>query len=69
MYIDPIIIQYILIAGASVCTFMIGLLWSDNKREAIIESTIMYLVENNYVKAKHIDGEIELLPLDEVDNS
>jgi len=48
---------------------MIGLLWSDNKREAIIESTIMYLVENNYVKAKHIDGEIELLPLDEVDNS
>jgi hypothetical protein len=42
---------------------MIGYNLSNNRREEIIEDTIIYLVENNYVKSKKIDGELELLKL------
>ena len=69
MFIDPVTIQWILLAAASGCAFMIGIVWSDNRKEEIIESTIIYLVENNFVKAKRVDGEIELLPLDEIDKT
>lgn len=69
MFIDPIIIQWLLLAAASGCAFMIGIVWSDNRKDEIIENTIIYLVDNNYLKAKKVDGEIELLPLDEIDNS
>ena len=47
---------------------MIGIVWSDNRKEEIIENTIIYLLENNFVKGKKVDGEIELLRLDEIDN-
>jgi hypothetical protein len=69
MFIDPIIIQWLLLAAASGCAFMIGIVWSDNRKEEIIENTIIYLLENNFVKGKKVDGEIELLRLDEIDNS
>jgi hypothetical protein len=69
MFIDPIIIQWLLLAAASACAFMIGIVWSDNRKEEIIENTIIYLLENNFVKGKKVDGEIELLRLDEIDNS
>lgn len=68
MFIDPIIIQWLLLAAASGCAFMIGIVWSDNRKEEIIENTIIYLLENNFVKGKKVDGEIELLRLDEIDN-
>lgn len=68
MFIDPIIIQWLLLGAASACAFMIGIVWSDNRKEEIIENTIIYLLENNFVKGKKVDGEIELLRLDEIDN-
>lgn len=69
MFIDPVIVQWILLAAASGCAFMIGVAWADNRKEEIIEDTIIYLVDNNYLKAKKVDGEIELLPLDEIDKT
>ena len=69
MFIDPIIIQWLLLAAVSGCSFMIWIVWSDNRKEEIIENTIIYLLENNFVKGKKVDGEIELLRLDEIDNS
>jgi len=67
MFIDPIIIQWILLGAASACAFMVGFVWSDNRKEEIIENTIVYLVENGFVHAKKVNGEIEIIPLDEVD--
>lgn len=68
MFIDPIIMQWGIILGASVCAFMIGMLWSENRKEAIIENTIVYLVDNGFMRAQKIDGEYEILKLDEFDN-
>ena len=65
MFIDPTIISWLLIAGASLCAFMIGRSWDNMNRETIIESTIHYLIDNNFIKAKKIDGEWEILELDE----
>lgn len=44
---------------------MIGWNLSNNRREDIIEDTIVYLVENNFVKAKKVDGELEIMKLNE----
>lgn len=68
MFIDPIIISWLLIAAASACAFMIGKTWGQMTREEIIESTIMYMIENNFVKAKKVDGEWELLDLNSENN-
>ena len=65
MFISPIIIQWLIIGGASVCAFMIGNLWNAKKREEAIEDTITYLIENNYVRSRLTDGEHELIPLNE----
>jgi len=64
MYIDPTIVSWLLIGGASLCAFMAGIAWGQDKQEKIISDTIMYLIHNNYVKAKQVDGEWEILDLD-----
>lgn len=43
----------------------IGYNISNNRREEIIEDTIVYLVENNYLKSKKVGDELELLKLNE----
>lgn len=65
MYIDPTIINWLLIGGASFCAFMVGRIWQSISKEEIINNTIVYLIENNFVKAKLIDGEWEIFDLDE----
>lgn len=65
MFIDPTIISWLLIAGASLCAFMIGRSWDNMNRETIIENTIQYLIDNNFIKAKKINGEWEIIELDE----
>ena len=65
MFIDPIIIMWGLLAAASGAAFMIGKYWTMRDRDMAIEDTIIYLVENNFVRSRKIDGEIELIPLDE----
>lgn len=64
MYIDPIIIMWGLLAAASGAAFMIGKYWTMRDRDIVIEDTISYLVENNFVRYEKVDGEIELIPLD-----
>lgn len=44
---------------------IIGYNISNNRREDIIEDTIVYLVENNFLKAKKVDNELEILKLNE----
>ncbi len=66
MFIDPIIISWLLLACASATAFMIGKSWSDSQKEEVIENTILYLIHNNMVRAeKTADGEWEILELDE----
>lgn len=65
MFIDPTLISWILILATSLCAFMIGRSWDKMNREEIIENTIQYLIDNNFIKAKKINGEWEILELDE----
>lgn len=66
MYLDPVFIQWLLIGGTSLCAFMMGKSWSNRKTEDIIENTISYMVENNFVRyTRNEKGEIDLIPLDE----
>jgi len=53
------------VAGLSFCAGMIGYSYAKNRNEAIINETIVYLIENNFVKAKDVDGEWEIIPLDQ----
>lgn len=64
MYIDPNTVMWILFALASGSAFMVGLNYGTKKRDDVIEDTIVWLVENNFVRSKKVDDEIELIPLD-----
>jgi len=65
MFIDPTLLNWIFILATSLCAFMIGRSWDKMNREDIIETTIQYLIDNNFIKAKKINGEWEILELDE----
>ena len=65
MYIDPIIMQWAIIGGASFCAYMIGKLWADRSKDQLIEDTISYLVENKFLRSEIRDGEETLVPYDE----
>lgn len=64
--IPTVYMLWILMAGASICAYMIGRHMSLRDNDLVIENTIKFLVENELVKWKYDEnGEIELLPLDE----
>ena len=64
--IPTVYMLWILMAGASICAYMIGRHMSLRDADLVIENTIKFLVENELVKWKYDEnGEIELLPLDE----
>lgn len=65
MYLDPTLTLWILLAAASVCAFMLGKFFGSGVKEEIINDTILYLIDNNYVKAEKVDGEWEILELEE----
>lgn len=61
---DPNIILWIFVGCISICSFMIGLHWARYRNDYLINETIMYLIHNNYIRAKKVDGEWEILELD-----
>ena len=64
MYLDPVLIQWALIGGASICAFMAGREWGGRKTNDTIEDTINYLCNEGYIKHKiNSDGEIEIQKL------
>ena len=65
MFIDPIIISWLLMAAASFTAFMVGLSYSNSKKEEVIENTLLWLIDNNMINAKKVYGEWEILELDE----
>lgn len=64
MFIDPTVVSWLLIAGASACAFMVGKTYNAMSKDEVIETTILWMIENNFVKAKKVNGEWELLDLD-----
>jgi hypothetical protein len=65
MYFDPTLVMWILLAAASGCAFMLGKFFGGGVKEEIINDTILYLIDNNYVKAEKVDGEWEILELEQ----
>ncbi len=52
-------------AAASFAAFMVGLSYNNNKKEEVIENTLLWLIDNNMINAKKVNGEWEILELDE----
>ena len=66
MYIDPVTLNWILIAGASLCAGMIGYSYAARRNEETIADTITYLAKEGFVKSyENEDGELELIKLNE----
>lgn len=65
MYIDPIILNWTLMLGASFCAFMVGRLLYQQTEDEVIEKTVLYLIQNNFIRAqKNENDEWEILDLD-----
>ena len=65
MFIDPTLVTWLLFGCACLCAFMIGKTYSHSSKEDVIETTILWMIDNNFVKAhKNTDGEWELEDLD-----
>lgn len=62
--LDPTWVSWLIILAASFCTFKLGTIWSHRSNDEVIEETIVYLIENNFVKAQMVDGDWELIDLD-----
>tara|TARA_R110000822_G_scaffold31825_4_gene91830 strand:+ start:2835 stop:3038 length:204 start_codon:yes stop_codon:yes gene_type:complete len=65
MWIDPEFIKWAIILLASGCASMIGYLYANYKQEQTIDSCITYLIDNNFIKAKQVNGEWEIIKLNE----
>lgn len=62
---DPIIIQWLLLGAAAFCAGMMGYNYGKQRDETIINDTIVYLIENEFVRARKTNGEWEIIPLNE----
>ena len=66
MHLDPELVQWVIIGGATLCAFMIGREWGNKDKNDLIEDTITYLCEEGFIKFnKRADGEIEIIRIDE----
>ena len=66
MIVSTTVILWLLFGAGALCAYMIGKQTQYMSRDEVIESTIMYMVENNLVKwQRDAKGEIELLEIDE----
>ena len=63
--LDPVIIQWLLLGAAAFCAGMMGYNCGKQKDEVIINDTIVYLIENEFVRARKTNGEWEIIPLNE----
>jgi hypothetical protein len=64
MYIDPITLNWILMALGSICAGMIGFHIARKRNEDVIESTISYLTNEGFLRSvENEDGELEIVKL------
>lgn len=64
MYIDPVTLNWILMAAGSFCAGMIGYHIAWRKNETMIANTIDYLVNEGFLKSsENADGELELIKI------
>jgi len=63
---NPETAQWVILSLLCLCAFMMGYVWSNKKKEEIIEETIIYLCDQGYIKNKILDsGDTEILKIDE----
>ena len=63
--IEPIIITWLLLGAAAFCVGLLGYNYGKQKDEAIINDTIVYLIENDFIHARKKNGEWEIRPFNE----
>ena len=59
------LIQWLLLGGIAVTSFMVGRSFSRNETDEIVEQTIISLIKQRMLKAKMVNGEYELYEYDE----
>jgi len=66
MYIDPVLLNWILIIGCSFCAGMAGWSYGQKKTEDNIVDGLLYLIQNGFIRHKtNSDGELEIMKLNE----
>lgn len=66
MFIDPVILNWIIIAAASFAAMMIGYSAGRKGNDSIIAGTISYLSDEGFVRSyTDKDGELHLIKLNE----
>ena len=63
--LENITVLWFLLGAASFCSYMIGRAVTKRDTDTIICTLLDWLVENDMVKTKTVDGELELIPLNE----
>ena len=63
--LENITALWFLLGAASFCSYMIGRAVTKRDTDTIICTLLDWLVENDMVKTKTVDGELELIPLNE----
>jgi hypothetical protein len=59
------LIQWLLLGGIALTSFMVGRSFSHNETSEIIDQTILSLIKQRMLKARMVDGEYELYEYDE----
>ena len=65
MIIPLSIIQWFIVGGVAITSFMISHHWSRYETDKIIEDTIVSLIEQRMIKARMVNGEYEIYEYDE----
>lgn len=66
LFFDYPLFSTILISGGIFwAAFKIGVAWSGLTREDAIESTIIHLAENGYIRHRTVNGEMELFKIND----
>ena len=63
--LENVTVLWFLLGAASFCSYMIGRAVAQRDTDTIICTLLDWLVENDMVKTKTVDGELELIPLNE----
>ena len=64
-FTDPLFLTVLIGGGIFLVSYMLGKSAGEGERDQTIETTIMYLINERFVKAKRDEnGEWELLPFD-----
>lgn len=63
--ISPTLFSIGFAVAFGICGYMVAKFFYIKSHEEVIDETIQYLITNNYIKSKTVDGQLKIVPLSE----